>query len=465
MSDVAERSFFDRTLESLRRAMTGFGQPAAVAPDLAASDLDRVRRQVDDCLEARGGEVSARARAASLGHTYLSLTEEGRLRFLRLLAVEYGADRGGLSEAVDAWRAAEEREALRAAERRMRQALVAPRVRLLRQFTALPQGVKFLVDLRAELLRLADAEPELAPLEEDLKELLVSWFDIGFLDLQRISWQAPAALLEKLIAYEAVHEIRSWDDLKNRLEPDRRCYAFFHPRMPEEPLIFVEVALVRGMADNVQHLLDETAPPQDPADADAAIFYSISNAQAGLAGVSFGDFLIKRVADALSRDLPHLKTFATLSPVPGFRSWLARGGRDGGTLFLPQEARALADAAGDGLPPQEALARLLDRPDWPDDAVAAAALKPVLLRLCALYLLEHKRSGRAADRVAHFHLLNGARLERINWLADRSANGMRQAAGLMVNYLYKLTEIERNHEAYRTTGKVAAASAVRRLLG
>ena len=209
-----------------------------------------------------------------------------------------------------------------AAERALRAALEPPRITLLRQFNALPEGVKFLVDRRAELIDLGQRDPVLHGLEEDLKRLLANWFDIGFLELKRITWESPAALLEKLMAYEAVHEIRGWTDLKNRLEADRRCFAFFHPRMPDEPLIFVEVALVSGMAGDIHALLDEAAPIGDPHSADTAIFYSISNCQRGLAGISFGDFLIKRVVDALATELPRLKVFATLSPVPGFRAWL-----------------------------------------------------------------------------------------------------------------------------------------------
>jgi len=293
---------------------------------------------------------------------------------------------------------------------------------------------------------------------------LASWFDIGFLDLRRMTWDSPAVVLEKLMAYEAVHEIRSWDDLKNRLDSDRRCFAFFHPRMPEEPLIFVEVALVSGMADNVQVLLDEHAPEGDPGKADTAIFYSISNAQPGLAKVSFGDFLIKQVVDELRRELPNLKTFATLSPVPGFAAWLAEfcEAEDEAPWDQAQEA-ALVEAAGIG-DGREALRSLLARDDWRRDEAAVAAIRPVLEPLAARYLLAEKRGRRALDPVENFHLSNGARLERINWLGDTSRNGLEGAAGLMVNYLYKLADIEQNHEAYRGRGKVTAAAPVRRML-
>jgi malonyl-CoA decarboxylase len=336
---------------------------------------------------------------------------------------------------------------------------------LLRQFNALPEGVKFLVDRRAELIAIAGDDPALRGLADDLRELLANWFDIGFLELQRITWDSPAALLERLMAYEAVHEIRGWTDLKNRLEADRRCFAFFHPRMPDEPLIFVEVALVSGIAGNIHALLDENAPIGNPQAADSAIFYSISNCQQGLVGISFGDFLIKRVVDALATELPRLKSFATLSPLPGFRAWLAaQAERD--DVLLAGEARAV-QSLGAEFGEHDAdriLLNLLDRPDWHADARTASSLREPLLRLCARYLLHaHAPSGRAVDPVAHFHLSNGARVERLNWLGDVSQKGLQQSAGIMVNYLYRLGDIEANHEAYRDEGLVAASSAVRSL--
>src|SRR5579883_1255131 len=453
---------FDRTLLNLRRAWRDIAESARSAmgaplrPDLPREDRERLREQMRTCLDGRGGEVSARARAAELGRSYLALSATGRKWFLRVLAESFDLDR----EEVDACctRLLQASQGERpAAERALRKALEPPRVKLLTQFNALPEGVKFLVDMRAELMRLSREDAVLAGLEQDLKSLLASWFDIGFLELHRINWEAPAALLEKLMAYEAVHEIRGWTDLKNRLEPDRRCFAFFHPRMPEEPLIFVEVALLDGMADNIHALLD------DPAEADTAIFYSISNCQRGLAGISFGNFLIKRVVDSLAAELPGLKTFATLSPVPGFRTWLdaeLREGEEG--ALTAAERRALAALPEDR---RGSLRDILLRPDWHEDAVLAHALREPLLRLCARYLaLEKTESGRARDPVAHFHLSNGARLERLNWLADKSKKGLRQSAGIMINYLYRLADIEANHEAYTDHGRVAAASSLRALL-
>jgi malonyl-CoA decarboxylase len=257
-----------------------------------------------------------------------------------------------------------------------------------------------------------------------------------------------------------VHEIRSWADLKNRLEADRRCFAYFHPRMPEEPLIFVEIALVRGIADNVQSLLDESAPVGDPSEADTAIFYSISNCQRGLAGISLGDFLIKRVVDNLAAELPHIKTFATLSPIPGFRRWLDRRlVEEGDALLTAVEQRALLQI--DGAP---SFAASLGRPDWSRDEALTQALRGPLTRLAGRYILTEKTPrGRALDPVAHFHLTNGARVERLNWCADLSEKGVQQSFGMMINYLYRLPDIEVNHEAYRSEGRIAASGTFNRL--
>lgn len=409
---------------------------ADIRPDVPKEDIERLRRQMRECLEAKGGEVSARARTVELGQTYLSLSAKGKHRFLSILAESFDVDRKAVDAAVEKLQSAKPAQRA-AAEAALRTALQAPRVQILKQFNALPNGFKFLVDLRADLLQAVEAEPALAGLEGDLKQLLASWFDVGLLDLEEISWSSPAALLEKLIDYEAVHAISSWSDLKNRLDSDRRCFAFFHGKMQGEPLIFVEVALVKGMADNVQRLLDETEAPLPEGEADTAIFYSISNAQSGLAGISFGNFLIKRVVQRLSGQLPNLKTFATLSPVPGFRAWLET-----------------KDAV---------LNKTLDVP-WHEDKGKAERLKPTLTRLITQYLVQEKRKTRALDPVAHFHLSNGAVLERVNWLGDTSKKGLRQSAGMMVNYHYKLSEIDDNHERYAGTGTVTSGKPVKALL-
>jgi malonyl-CoA decarboxylase len=461
-----------RGLSSSARAVVGAAR--AGNPDLPDEDLPALRARIADCLEGRGGETRARARAAELGQLYLGLSADGRKRFMRLLAAETEIDRpkalAAAKAAVAAWEGSDAR-AVAKAERALRQAVDSPRGRLLAQFTALSDGVKFLIDRRAELLDWSKEDPIFAALAEELRELFVAWFDLGFLELERITWESPAVLLERLAAYEAVHAVRDWADIKNRLDSDRRFFAFFHPRMPLEPLIFVEVALVNGLADNVQDLLDEKAPLGDPSTADTAIFYSISNAQRGLAGISFGGFLIKRVAQTLGAEFPNIRTYATLSPVPGFRAWLdARIAEGMPKLLLAGERKALAAAlaARGGKAVQASkgeLKRALASGAWLDDPALSDAMKGPLSRLCARYLIEAKRAdGRALDPVAHFHLSNGARIERLNWRADVSNKGVRQSAGLMVNYLYRLADIEANHEAYAADGKVAVSSAVRSLI-
>jgi malonyl-CoA decarboxylase len=473
MNVQAKAGFLDRTLRNLRRGWQSLAgasydaDHASTRPDLPDEDVTRLRRQMQACLEGKGGEVSARARAAGLGHAYLALDEVGKERFLRTLNDEFSAPAAAIRSAIKSYEGAGDAVTRAQAEADLRHALESPRLKLLLQFNELPDGVKFLVDMRATLLTLTRKDRSLRPLEQDLKHLLASWFDIGFLELRRITWNtASAALLEKLIAYEAVHTIASWDDLKNRLDSDRRCFAYFHPKMPDEPLIFVEVALVNGLAGNVQALLDENAPVQDTGAANTAIFYSISNAQKGLAGISFGNFLIKRVAARLSEEFPGLKTFATLSPIPGFMRWLDGAFAEGKTgLLSATERKALTAVTGKSGGAKGALKALLADTGWVKEPKTAATLKPIMLRLVARYLADEKRSdGRAFDPVAHFHLSNGAVMERLNWLGDTSANGLQQSAGIMINYLYDLRTIDDNHESYAGSGKITVSLDIKGLL-
>ena len=429
---------------------------ASLRPDLPDDDIPRLKSRIDACLAAKGGETARRGRAAELGQAYLSLSPAGRKKFLLTLAHDYGLPREAAMATVERWRTSKE------PPRALAKALEPPAVRLLHEFVGVPQGVKFVVDLRAELLVLGRNDAAARTLGQDLRPLLGAWFDVGFLDLVRIDWNSPAALVEKLVAYEAVHAIRSWRDLKNRLDSDRRCFAFFHPRMPDEPLIFVEVALVDGLAGNVQRLLDAKAETRDPREANTAIFYSISNCQQGLAGISFGNFLIKRVADQLANDLPNIKDFATLSPIPGLRHYVdGRLKNEGDAVLTTGEIASLTPVI-DNANGAAAVRSLLDRPSWWEVPAINKSLRPILSRLAAQYLTTADAQGRALDRVAHFHLGNGAIVERLNWLGDTSANGLRQAYAMMVNYRYKLGDVDDNHEAY-SNGKIVASREVRAL--
>ena len=468
MNETPRESFFERALSNLagawREVAAGAARSVGLSgPGSPARDADALERLMAECLEARGGEVSARLRAAELGRAYLDLDGPGRRGFLEVLARRFAVDVAAVERAIADYRDAEEPDLKLAAEDALRRALVPPRVKLLTQFNVLPEGVKFLADLRSDLLSVMADDPHLRGLEGDLRELLESWFDVGFLDLRTINWDSPASLLEKLIAYEAVHEIRSWDDLRNRLDSDRRLYALFHPRMPDEPLAFVEVALVKGMAGNIQALLDESVPPIDPREVDTAIFYSISNTQRGLTGISFGDYLIKRVVERFSKELPRLKTYATLSPVPRFRGWLERAPAElVAQAFAGEELdgiRSLGGSEDAGV----ALLAVLSHADWHRDPAVTSLVKGPLMRLCGRYFLETGGNGMPIDPVARFHLRNGARLERINWLADTSDRGLGQSAGLMVNYRYLPGDIEKNHEAYLERGQVVMSAEVRGL--
>lgn len=412
---------------------------------LPPHEVERLREEMAACIEGRGGDVATRARAAAIAARYAGLSPFGRRHFLELLG-EFDVDRAAVDRAIERVRSAGEPNERARAERELRTSLQPARLALLRAFNNPPGGVKFLVDLRAELLALDSEEPPLQALEQDLKELLAWWFDVGFLQIRQITWDAPASLLEKLARYEAVHEIRGWTDLKNRLDADRRCFAFLHPAMPDEPLIFVEVALVNTMSAEMRPLLDTHAPTDEATHPTHAIFYSISNCQKGLAGISFGNALIKRVVRELSIEFRSLRTFATLSPLPRFRSWLERQEQTEGVEAAP-------------------LHRLLAGRSWYRDEALAASLREPLMRLCAHYLLKARRpDGRTLDPVEHFHLSNGARLERLNWLADTSSRGLRESAGMMANYLYQPDRIEHNQEAYASEGHIDASAAVSGLL-
>jgi malonyl-CoA decarboxylase len=324
------------------------------------------------------------------------------------------------------------------------------RQELFRRINLAPGGTGILIAMRSDLLRLLPTHPELKPIDADLRHLLASWFNRGFLHVGRIDWKTPAMVLEKLIEYEAVHEIEGWDDLRRRLADDRRCFAFFHPLLPQQPLIFIEIALTHGTASSIQKLLDRSPKTQLPADADTATFYSISNCLEGLRGISFGNFLIKQVIAELKTEGLKIRTFETLSPMPGFREWWKR---------LPEKRRdTLATAR------EQDFLQALEARDWHQNAQLCAFVKPVLLRLGAQYLMRERAGGRTLDAVAAFHLGNGAAVERLHFLGDRSEKGMSRSFGLMVNYSYRSSRLERNHEDYVKHGRIAASSEIKALL-
>ena len=402
------------------------------ARDVAKSSRKSSERSADTIEElsrallSGRGEASGVALARQLLDRYTGLPVSDRIKFFELLGRDFGPD------------------LLRAVE--------PPRQELFRRLNLAPGGTSALVQMRQDLVEHGGKAPELASVDDDLVHLLYSWFNRGFLMMQRISWSSPADILERIIRYEAVHMIQGWDDLRRRLQPpDRRCYAFFHPSLVDEPLIFVEVALAKEIPSSIQTILADDRQVIPAEEATTAIFYSISNCQPGLRGISFGNFLIKQVVEDLSSDLPSLKTFVTLSPAPGFNSWLKRVAKN------PHEA----DLEGIDT---AAMARL-DDPDWHRELAFAERLRPQLIGLAATYYLKAKtKNGQPLDPVARFHLGNGARLERLNWLGDTSPKGLQEAAGLMVNYLYDLNTIEANHEAYANQSAVAASPSVERQL-
>ena len=427
---------------------------------LTPRSLRKLLTELQAVVDTKVSEVEAVRRAQPFVDWYLAAGHDERADAWRLMTEQFSPDAKKVKQAKDQYEAALGTEEEAQAEIRLRKAFHSPRTRLLQRLGATPGGMRFLLDLRTELLQQLRTEPALLPLDAELEHLFTGWFDIGFLELRTISWDSPASLIEKLIKYEAVHDIVSWDDAKNRLDHDRRCFAFFHPRLPNEPLIFVEVALTRAIADSMVPLLDVTASDADLKKANTAIFYSISNTQTGLRGVGFGDSLIKRVVEALQQELPQIRNFATLSPIPGLRKWLDKHAPDVAAA-LPTKTRAQYRV--DGSLDEEAW-----NTGWPGTLDPAQprdndALPQQMLRgAAAMYLGSLDDSGRPLDPVARFHLGNGARLEHIHWGADPSAKGARQSYGLMVNYLYDLDKLDR-HRAMLAAGKVAMSREVSRL--
>ncbi|AEI78244.1 malonyl-CoA decarboxylase malonyl-CoA decarboxylase Mcd [Cupriavidus necator N-1] len=413
--------------------------PADGEAPLPPRAVRRQREQLRLCFDARLTDGAANAAAQAWQAEYEAAGEATRRGMLAVLAEVASSSGGKGSEdaGADGDKGARAARA-QAGPSGLAQALSNARIRFFKRLAALHGqrgnsacGLHFLIQLRADMLRWQRRMPGLRPLDEDLEALFSNWFDVGLLELQPITWDSPASLLEKLIRYEAVHEIASWTDLRNRLDSDRRCYAFFHPRIPREPLIFVEVAFAPEMAANVHTLLDEAAPLEDLRRVKWAIFYSISNTQAGLRGVSFGNFLLKRVIEEVQREFPKVNQFATLSPIPGFADWLRK-----------QDGDAIARVLGD-----KRLARWSERHDkapadgagWLEALVPDAAdtvIRDTAMTLAAHFLVRERNQSMPADPVARFHLGNGACVERLNWGADLSRKGRSQSCGMMVNYLY-----------------------------
>ncbi|MDE1906640.1 MAG: malonyl-CoA decarboxylase [Rhodospirillales bacterium] len=460
-------------LERLWSSVAERGRSFAPIPASDINGLERAR-QLTKSLLSELGEASGAAVSKELLLALRTLPETERVRYFLFLAENFYPDEAALVQAAQKYLAKRGGEEMAA----LAQASEPPRQEVLRRINMAQGGTALLVAMRRELSGLMKAHPELKRLDADLRHLFASWFNRGFLELRRIDWHTSAAILEKLITYEAVHEIQGWDDLRRRLAPDRRCFGFFHPALPDEPLIFVEVALVSGLASSVQSLLerdtDEAKQIAHANAADSAIFYSISNCQDGLRGISFGNFLIKQVVVELHAELPGLKHFSTLSPVPGFRTWLTARleTKDLPEFHLTTEER-MALLAAAGLPPGPekdshevavAIATLIGTDSWTKMAKMREVLRPALMRLAAIYLTQSAQLKFRIDPVARFHLGNGARLERINWMANANKAGLKESYCIMVNYLYDPEMIEANHEAFARDQYVARGESVQALL-
>lgn len=415
--------------------------------DSASWNEKNIRKEIEKGMDDRLGEVSARHHAARIGSNYVQMSEEEQLLFLSLLATDYGPDKAAIDAAIDRYQNSDE-TGQAAATAGLRKALDSRRKFLLTRFTSLPDGLKFLVDMREFLLKNLRQQPQLKSLDNELKTLFKLWFDPGFLTLQRVTWSSPACLLEKLMRYEANHSIVSWEDLKNRLDSDRRCYTLLHPSMPEEPLAILHVALQPGVTSNIQALLNVDAPPQNPLECNAAVFYSVTSPQEGLRGISFGEIIIKQAVAALKKELPGLKTFVTLSPIPGFRDWLADHLSVEEFNDLPFSLETMDDAL-------RKLSVSSQPPEWEE------RLKTLLTGKCLQYLTT-LHEGRSLNSVARFHLRNGAYIQQINFLGNTSDHGINSSASMMVNYGYNLRKIESNIQNLHR-GKLPVAQALVKL--
>ncbi len=409
-----------------------------------ADEAAQVRATIARChdlLSDRGGVSGARL-ANDVLAGYASLDAAARAAFFDALVHEFSADPVDLQRAAEGYVRNPSDTTLLG----LRRAGEAPRQEVFLRINAARGGTGFLVHMREHLLQGLRDHGAWAVIEADLAHVLKSLFNRGLLEFHQIDWETPAPVLEKLMQYEAVHAIRDWRDMRRRLEADRRCYAFFHPAWPDEPVIFTEVALTRGVSTKVQPILDPESPVLEPDTCDAAVFYSITNCQPGLRGFSFGNPLIGRVVDELRAQLPGLSTFATLSPIPGFRLWLSA---------LVSSLENVSNVA--------ALLAKLNSSGWSADATVAAELEHDLLPLCAHYLLHAKHGDDPADPVARFHLANGARLRRVNWLSDVSRAGMERSVALTANYLYYPTDRERNCQTYGSEHKINTTRQLERL--
>lgn len=444
------RSTRERLEANLRQA------DEALSPRMLRRTLQALREVIDP----RISEVEGGRRAMALAVWYQGASLPRRQDVWLLMSEMFVADQVKNQEAQTLYAATIGTPDEAAAEVHYRRATVSPRRRLLQRFSVYQGGVQFLVEMRAEIQPYLKGDRRLLALDVEMEYMFSTWFDVGFLELQRISWDSPASLIEKLIQYEAVHDIKSWADVKNRLDSDRRCYGFFHPRMPGVPLIFVEVALVDDIATGILPLLDEAAAPSDLQKATTAIFYSISNTQVGLRGVSFGDSLIKHVVETLKNEFPKLRTFATLSPIPGLRSWLTRHAGSQLKHLKERQLQELGRAVGFEPP---AVAHVLAAVDQPLALAEDSPVRRFLLQCAATYLCDCWQEGKPLDPVARFHLGNGARVERINWAGDPTSKGLKQSYGLMVNYLYDLKRLDRHRELLTKT-QVPRSSAVEDLL-
>ncbi len=432
---------FSRWMDHMIRTITDLGKSYIDFP-IKKQSLKSIK-QLCQTLLVRKGEASGTALAKEIVDAFFLMNLSEKMEFLEMLTSDFDPDPLEIKKAAQHYVKNQDFSSLQ----KLSTAIDSPRMNLLRMINFAPGGISAIIHMRELVLYDLKKRKTLLPLEADLFHLLSSWFNRGFLDFQQINWDTPAVILEKIIAYEAVHEIKGWQDLRRRLAKDRSCFAFFHPALHHEPLIFVQVAFTRGIAGKIQPLLSQQEEDALKDTADTAIFYSISNAQRGLKGISFGNFLIKQVVDHISGEMPKIKTFCTLSPVPKFKKWFEE-------FYCKRNDSILSENE----------LSLVSKEEWYRDAEIRNQVKKTLIHLCAIYLTQEKKGTQPYDPVTRFHLGNGAEIENINWEADLSEHGLLSSFGLMVNYKYTPSRIVTNHEAYVNEGSISISSRVKKML-
>ena len=453
MTVTTKPSTMHTIIDAWKKIIKKLHTPLLDSSSITTPSEESIIALANKCISPILDDVSARNNTIELGTMYSSLSKEMRASFFNVLLIHFSTDDALISTQIANYHSNHDGQFTYEMQQNLIKTLTPTRIKILKQFVSLENGLYFLIKMREDVLNISKTHKHLKPIASDIFNILVHWFDVALLDIKQITWDSSASLLENLILYEAVHEIKSWNDLRNRLESDRQCFAFFHHKVsPSEPLVFVEVALSNTISNNIQHILDESSPNIDPHQANTATFYSISNTQKGLSGISLGNFLIKTVVSRIIQQYPNISRFITLSPIPTLCKWLLNLNNQDVQKIIPKKHYKSLLSSEESF--NSLLNSFLADPSQEDLCTMLQPILPLLAKHYILHVKSSKNSLKAADPVTNFHISNGAKVLQINWLADTSAKGIKQSAGLMVNYQYILDEIESNHTTYILHGTI-----------